>query len=63
MSDAEIVQALLGAYRWGSTSREGDWFMVKLNDDVREEFDRRLNEEFDEQVEETVEVVEVTAAE
>lgn len=45
LSDSEIVQAFLENYRYQSTGTAWNWFVIKMDDEVREEFDRRIAEQ------------------
>lgn len=45
MSNDEIVRDLIKTYKAGDTGIYHDnWFMVKLSDEVRAEFDKRIRE-------------------
>lgn len=45
MSNDELVREIIETYRAGDTGvYHGNWFMVKLSDEVRAEFDKRLSE-------------------
>lgn len=44
MSNDEIVRNLMEHYKAGTTGVVWNWFVVKLDDEVRAEFDRRFHE-------------------